>query len=108
MRLNIILGIDIDTNGWIKKIKAKNKDSLIIVVDFEYNGKPYIQNGVKFFSSKDGMNFAKKFEKVIYYKSLYAYPMIDWIICSILKNKYIKTIGLKGTMNNIRGYALHV
>lgn len=77
MRLNIILGIDIDTNGWIKKIKAKNKDSLIIVVDFEYNGKPYIQNGVKFFSSKDGMNFAKKFEKVIYYKSLYAYPMID-------------------------------
>lgn len=77
MRLNIILGVNIDTNGWIKKIKAKNKDSLIIVVDFEYKGKPYIQDGTEVFSSKDGMNFARNFEKVIFYKSLYAYPIVD-------------------------------
>lgn len=85
MRLDIVLGINIDTNKWIKKIKSRNNSSLIVVIDFEHVGSSYIKGDVLYLSSKDGILLSRKSKEVYYYKSLYAYPLAGDTMNSLFK-----------------------
>lgn len=85
MRLDIILGLNMDTNKWIEKIKSSKDESLIIVIDFEYEGRPFKRSDVTFLSSQDGISISKNFKEIYYYKSLYAYPFAGDAMSSLYK-----------------------
>ena len=75
---SIILGNNIDTFKWIEFLKNEKHED-IIVVDYEYTGKPKIYEDVIYISYLDGENYLKNFHTVKFFKSMYIYPGMMWL-----------------------------
>jgi len=73
MDAHVILGINVDTRAWIKELKLQKNDN-IIVIDYNYLGEMKKIKGVIYISTYEFKHYAKKFDKVNYYKSLYGFP----------------------------------
>lgn len=73
MIADIILGNNIDTLMWINELQEARAD-FIIVLDYEFNGEPFFNNGVLYISTYDIRNHLTQFDSTNYYKSLYIYP----------------------------------
>lgn len=71
---NIILGYTIDTSVYLKELKKQNK-RYIFVVDYFYNGKPKIIDGVVYLSNNEMHLHLDGFSTIFFYKSLYRYPI---------------------------------
>lgn len=75
MIANVVLGINVDTVGWIKELKLSVVEN-IIVLDYDYYGEKINKGSVIYMSSSDALIELKKFDNVKYYKSIYIYPEI--------------------------------
>ncbi|QDY45148.1 hypothetical protein HF394_05225 [Planococcus glaciei] len=73
MIVDVILGNNIDTVMWIRDLQ-ENEVECIIVVDYEYDNDPLNIEGVVYMSPIQAQKYIRKFDKINYYKSLYAYP----------------------------------
>ncbi|KOF08647.1 hypothetical protein AC739_19135 [Planococcus glaciei] len=87
MIAEVILGYNIDTKLWIKKLKKKIIRNTIFVLDYEYFGEPKETNGVTYISSNDLKIFLKEFDTINFYKSLYGYPGMNGDMSSIVNKK---------------------
>lgn len=84
--VSIILGNNIDTFKWIEFLKNnENKD--IIVVDYEYTGKPIIYGDITYISYLDGESYLKNFHTVKFFKSMYIYPGLIGLRSSLKENE---------------------
>lgn len=84
MDLNIILGNNIDTVIWINNLK-ENKANHIIVIDYDFDVELYDKKGIYFMSPRLAEEYIKKFKRVKFYKSMYAYPGMQGIMSSLYK-----------------------
>lgn len=73
MKLDVILGINSETNMWIKDLKLSLSDH-ICVIDYDYYGEPTMTNGVMYVSTIDAKEYFKRFDSICFYKSMYIYP----------------------------------
>lgn len=71
--LSIILGNNIDTIVWIKYLRNKKAEN-IIVIDYEYFGEPKKYNEAMYMSNSDALKYLSEYDKLSFYKSMYAYP----------------------------------
>lgn len=73
MQINVILGVNIDTLAWIKKLQNSKEDN-IVVLDYHHQGKPIYIEDILYLSPSDAKPLIKCFENVKFHKSLSVYP----------------------------------
>lgn len=73
MILDVILGENVDTSFWIKKLRL-NFSEHICVINYDYYGEPVFINGVMYLSVEEAKEYFKKFDSICFYKSIYIYP----------------------------------
>lgn len=81
---DVILGVNIDTNIWIRKLK-ENKVENIIVIDYECHGDLNIKEGVIYISPLNAISYLKQFDSINFYKSMYAYPGMNGKMSDLYK-----------------------
>lgn len=86
MIVDVILGVNIDTDHWIKELKAGGSDH-VIVLDYDYFGEPIEKDSIIFFSIHDIKIYLRKFDSIYFYKSLYGYPGMNGNMASIYKKQ---------------------
>lgn len=86
MIADVIIGKNIDTSYWIRELKS-NLHEYIFVVDYDYYIDPEIIDNVTYVSHIDAKNLLKKFDSVVYYKSMYIFPGTYNLRCSSKINK---------------------
>ncbi|WP_422124326.1 hypothetical protein DHX103_05770 [Planococcus sp. X10-3] len=89
MIFHIIIGNNIDTKMWIDHLVSVNAEN-IVVLDFDYDGKPKYIKDVTFLSPIDIKNHYNEFDSFFFYKSLYAYPGMSGKMSSLFKDKNIE------------------
>lgn len=73
MVLDVILGVNIDTEVWFKELLVKGCNN-IAVIDYDFDGEPEIREGLLYISSLDAKAYFREFHAVNFYKSMYVYP----------------------------------
>lgn len=76
MRLDIILGVNIDTSVWIRELKISRRKN-IIVIDYNHKDIAYEIDNVMYMSEKEGNEYSQYFDELFFYKSLYCYPILN-------------------------------
>ena len=84
MIADVILGKNIDTEGWIFDLQ-KGLANNIFVVDYDHCGEPKSIEGVTYTSSQDVHKLLRKFDSINYYKSLYGLPGMGGRMSSLYK-----------------------
>lgn len=86
MRLDVILGNNIDTKNWITFIRKTN-NNIIIVLDYDYYGVPYKKDSIYYMSVDSAELAFKKNSKINYYKSCYAFPGMSGQMSSLYSSQ---------------------
>lgn len=75
MILDVILGVTIDTEKWVRNLK-ENESDFIIVVDYTFHKEKYFINDVLYCSPLVARKYIEHYHSVNFYKSLYVLPTI--------------------------------
>ncbi|WP_416143616.1 hypothetical protein [Planococcus koreensis] len=85
MNVDVILGVNIDTEKWIYELRKKGAKN-ILVIDYDSENK-WINEDVLYLSPNFAVEYIKKFNEINYYKSLCAYPGMNGKMATLYKNK---------------------
>ena len=86
MIVDVILGVTTDTKLWILELKMNNAEN-IIVLDYDYFGKPKLLDNIIVFSAHDTQKYIENFDTVNFYKSLVGFPGMQGNMTSLFKKR---------------------
>lgn len=86
MKLNIILGINMD-NEELSKYLSNNHDNDLVILDYESIGETRKVNGITYISPNNLKIMMKEYDTLIFHKTLCSYPGMSGIMSSLFKGK---------------------